>query len=174
MQSHAPTALQSTASEAQRAAHYADLLAELLAILEDEDDWTSAMATVSCVLHQALDYAHWTGFYRNPDDKELRVGPYQGGMGCLRIDFQRGVCGAAARTRQSQLVPHVHDFPGHIACSSSTLSELVVPVLTPGGQLLAVLDVDSDEPAAFTRADQVGLEQICRALGERYQGTRQR
>ncbi|KAL4451333.1 hypothetical protein ABPG77_009405 [Micractinium sp. CCAP 211/92] len=97
----------------------------------------------------------------------LVVGPYQGSLGCLRIPFSKGVCGAAARTRQTQLVPDVHAFPGHIACASTTQSEVVVPVLTPDGRLLAVLDVDSDLPAAFTDVDAQWLERLCADLGAR-------
>ncbi|KAL4420754.1 hypothetical protein ABPG75_010410 [Micractinium tetrahymenae] len=95
----------------------------------------------------------------------LVIGPYQGSLGCLRIPFSKGVCGAAARTRQTQLVPDVHAFPGHIACASSTQSEVVVPVLTPNGKLLAVLDIDSDLPAAFTGVDAQWLERLCADLG---------
>ena len=98
----------------------------------------------------------------------LVVGPYQGGHGCLRISFDRGVCGAAARTKATQLVPDVEAFPGHIACSSSTRSEIVVPVVTPDGYVLAVLDVDSDLPAAFTAIDQAPLEALCEDLGRRF------
>ena len=155
-----------------------DLLARRLgALLEGEDDWTAAMATVACELHHADARFHWTGFYRavrggepgaHPGDGLLVVGPYQGGHGCLRIPFARGVCGAAARERRTQLVPDVEAFPGHIACSSSTRSEIVVPVVTPGGRLLAVLDVDSDWPAAFDEADQAALEALCTDLGRRF------
>lgn len=97
----------------------------------------------------------------------LVIGPYQGSLGCLRIPFSKGVCGTAARTRQTQLVPDVHAFPGHIACASSTQSEVVVPVLTPDGRLLAVLDVDSDLPAAFTGVDVEWLERLGADLGAR-------
>ena len=107
-----------------RAARYEDVLERIDALLGDDADWISAMATVACELHHAFDYYHWTGFYRAVGPTLLAVGPYQGGHGCLHIDFDRGVCGAAARTRQTQLVPDVEAFPGHIACSSSTRSEL--------------------------------------------------
>jgi L-methionine (R)-S-oxide reductase len=104
----------------------------------------------------------------------LVIGPYQGGHGCLRIPFERGVCGAAARTRTTQRVPDVHAIPNHIACSSTTLSEIVVPVVTPSGVLLAVLDVDSDLPDAFDELDQQSLERVCAQLGERFDRTTQR
>ena len=147
---------------------YRELLAGILAMLEGERDWVAAMATVACELHQAFDGFHWTGFYRATGGDLLTVGPYQGGHGCIRIPFTRGVCGAAASSRRTQLVPDVHAFPGHIACSSTTRSEIVVPVIRPDGTLLAVLDVDSDRLSAFDVEDQVGLEQICAELGRRY------
>lgn len=147
---------------------YADVRARLDALLEDEDDWVAAMATVACELHHAFAHYHWTGFYRHTRPGLLVIGPYQGGHGCLRITFERGVCGAAARTKRSQLVPDVEAFPGHIACSSSTRSELVVPVLTPSGDVLAVLDVDSDDADAFTLEDQEHLEALCKKLGEQF------
>ncbi len=146
---------------------YARMYETIRLILEEEQDWTAAMATVACELHHAFEYFHWTGFYRNVDE-ELVIGPYQGGHGCLRISFDRGVCGAAARTKQTQLVEDVHQFEGHIACSSSTKSEVVVPVLTEDGRLLAVLDIDSDDPAAFDAQDAKGLETIAAWLGLRY------
>ncbi|TNF24523.1 MAG: GAF domain-containing protein [Deltaproteobacteria bacterium] len=126
------------------------------------------MATVACELHHAFGDFHWTGFYRAIDDHTLAVGPYQGGHGCLRIDFSRGVCGAAARTRTTQRVDDVAAFPGHIACSATTRSELVVPILRPSGAVLAVLDIDSDLPAAFSEVDQAALEALCAELGRRY------
>ncbi len=126
------------------------------------------MATVACELHGAFEAYDWTGFYRQTTPGMLVVGPYQGGHGCLRISFDRGVCGAAARTQTTQLVPDVEAFPGHIACSSTTRSEIVVPVVTPAGHLLAVLDVDSNAPAAFDETDQRHLEALCAALGRQF------
>ena len=155
-----------------RRTHYEEVRDRIASLLADEDDWTAAMATVACELHHAFRAWHWTGFYRAVSDSLLVVGPYQGGHGCLRIPFDKGVCGAAARTRETQLVFDVHAFPGHIACSSSTLSEIVVPVLRPDGSVLAVLDVDSDLHAAFDDLDQEYLEALCRNLGERYAGGR--
>lgn len=151
-----------------RAARYEEVRRRIEALLDGEDDWVAAMATVACELHHGFDHYHWTGFYRAVADDELAVGPYQGGHGCLRIPFSRGVCGAAARERATQLVPDVEAFPGHIACSSSTRSEIVVPVVAPDGRLLAVLDVDSDDPAAFDDVDQAHLEPLCAWLGRRY------
>ncbi len=150
-----------------RGARYDEVLARIRLLLNDEPDWTAAMATTVCELHHAFDHYHWTGFYRNVDG-ELVIGPYQGGHGCLRIAFGRGVCGTAAATLQTQLVPDVEEFPGHIACSSSTRSEIVVPVLSPDGRVLAVLDVDSDRPDAFHEVDRRKLEELAGDLGAAY------
>lgn len=147
---------------------YAHVREAIASLLDGEDDWIAAMATVACELHHAFAYYDWTGFYRAVGDDLLVIGPYQGAHGCLRIPFSRGVCGAAARTRETQLVPDVDAFPDHIACSSTTRSELVVPVLTPDGRLLAVLDVDSNAPAAFDEVDQRELEDLCAELGARF------
>jgi GAF domain-containing protein len=108
---------------------------------------------MACELHQSDDRFDWTGFYRVVGPELLKIGPYQGGHGCLVIPFARGVCGAAARTQQVQIVADVEDFPGHIACSSSTRSEIVLPVLGKGGRLIGVLDIDSDRPDAFNQHD---------------------
>jgi len=156
------------AGVAARAERYRRVREAIDALLEGEDDWIAAMATVACELSHAFAHFHWTGFYRAVSDRLLVVGPYQGTHGCLRIDFARGVCGAAATTRQTQLVPDVEAFPGHIACASSTRSEIVVPVLTPEGRVLAVLDVDSNELAAFDALDREQLESLCAMLGERF------
>ncbi|MCB9593087.1 MAG: GAF domain-containing protein [Sandaracinaceae bacterium] len=149
-------------------ARYEQVRAAIDSLLDGEDDWIAAMATVSCELHHAFDHYDWTGFYRAVGDDLLVIGPYQGSHGCLRIPFSRGVCGAAARTRQTQLVPDVEAFEGHIACSSSTRSEIVVPVLRPDGRVLAVLDVDSNAPAAFDAVDQEFLDALCAELGQRF------
>lgn len=152
--------------ETKRAA-YARVRASLAALLAEEEDWVSAMSTVVCELHHAFAYFHWTGFYRVVAPGMLAVGPYQGGHGCLRIPFDRGVCGAAARTQRTQLVHDVSSFPGHIACSATTQSEIVVPVIGDG-RLIAVLDIDSDVPAAFDETDRRELEALCAELGARY------
>lgn len=148
-----------------RSRQYEEVLRHIEALLEGEVDWIAAMATVASELHHSFDHYHWTGFYRAIDDDLLVIGPYQGGHGCLRIPFSRGVCGAAARSRTTQLVPDVDAFPGHIACSSTTRSEIVVPVITPSDRLLAVLDVDSNDPAAFDETDLRYLERLCDELG---------
>ncbi|MEX1056075.1 MAG: GAF domain-containing protein [Rhodothermales bacterium] len=151
---------------------YAETLKQIDALLEDETDWIAAMATTVSELHNAFEYFHWTGFYRAVSDDLLIVGPYQGGHGCLRIPFSRGVCGAAARKKQTQLVSDVQSFEDHIACSSTTRSEIVVPIVTPVGRLLGVLDVDSDYPAAFDEADRTHLEQLCDKLAREFSDTK--
>lgn len=140
----------------------------ITAILEGEEDWVTAMATVACELHNAFDHYHWTGFYRTTSPGMLKIGPYQGGHGCLTIPFDKGICGAAARTGETQDVPDVHARAEHIACSSSTNSEIVVPVKNSLGDVVAVLDLDSDLPAAFSSADVELSERICSWLGEIY------
>ncbi|WP_417262279.1 GAF domain-containing protein [Celeribacter sp.] len=132
---------------------YAGLSARLEALCAGEADEVALMATVACEVHQFDDRFHWTGFYRVVEENLLKIGPYQGGHGCLVIPFSRGVCGACARTRAVQLVPDVEAFEGHIACASSTRSELVLPVQNANGVLLGVFDLDSDLPAAFTEED---------------------
>jgi L-methionine (R)-S-oxide reductase len=130
------------------------ITAAIRALTHGETDTVSLMATVACEIHHAHPFADWTGFYRVTGPEMLKIGPYQGGHGCLVIPFSRGVCGAAARTGRIQNVPDVDAFPGHIACASSTRSELVLPVWNGTGTLLGVLDLDSDTPAAFTKEDE--------------------
>ena len=141
-------------------ADYATLARTIASLTEGETDEVALMATVVCELHHADDRFDWTGFYRVTEPGVLKIGPYQGGHGCLVIPFSRGVCGAAARTRQTQLVPDVDAFPGHIACASSTRSELVIPVFGPGERLIGVLDIDSNQPDAFTADDADKLREI--------------
>ena len=151
-----------------KTATYSDLRKQLRAVLADVSDPVTIMATSSCLIHEALPYASWTGFYRVVAPGMLRVGPYQGPLGCLEIPFDRGVCGAAARTGETQLVPDVHAFEGHIACDATARSELVLPVRSSTGELVAVLDLDSREPAAFDDEDRTGLEAIVEDLAERW------
>lgn len=134
-------------------ADYSTLSKTIKALTEGETDEVALMATVVCELHHSDDRFDWTGFYRVTEPEVLKIGPYQGGHGCLVIPFARGVCGAAARTGEVQLVPDVEDFPGHIACSSSTRSEIVLPVRNEDGQVIGVLDIDSNLPDAFTQED---------------------
>ncbi|QFT94648.1 Free methionine-R-sulfoxide reductase [Roseovarius sp. THAF9] len=141
-------------------ADYDTLSKTIGALTEGESDAVALMATVVCELHHADARFDWTGFYRVTEPKLLKIGPYQGGHGCLQIPFSRGVCGAAARTGEVQLVDDVDSFDGHIACASSTRSEIVLPVRDGQGRLLAVLDIDSDQPAAFDQGDADGLARI--------------
>lgn len=140
--------------------NYPDLAARIAALTEGESDAVALMATLVCEIHHADARFDWTGFYRVTAPGMLKIGPYQGGHGCLVIPFSRGVCGACARTGQAQLVPDVEAFADHIACSSSTRSELVLPVRDGSGQLIGVFDIDSDQPDAFTQADAVALQAI--------------
>ncbi len=134
-------------------ADYHALAQSIAALTEGESDRIALMATVVCEVHHADERFDWTGFYRVVGPELLKIGPYQGGHGCLTIPFSRGVCGAAARTGQVQLVPDVDAILDHIACASSTCSELVLPVHDAGGDLIAVFDIDSDQPDAFTQTD---------------------
>ncbi|MTE00223.1 GAF domain-containing protein [Paracoccus sp. YIM 132242] len=129
------------------------LHARIRALTQGETDEVALMATLACEIHHSDDRFDWTGFYRVVAPELLKIGPYQGGHGCLVIPFSRGVCGAAARTGQVQLVPDVNAFPGHIACASSTRSEIVLPVFGKNRRLIGVLDIDSDRPDAFTQDD---------------------
>ena len=141
-------------------ADYPALAARIAALTAGETDEVALMATVAAELHHADTRFDWTGFYRVTDPETLKIGPYQGGHGCLVIPFSRGVCGAAARTREVQLVPDVEAFPGHIACSSSTRSEIVLPVIGADDRLIGVLDIDSNRPDAFTETDAARLTEI--------------
>ena len=142
------------------AMNYDELASNIAALCHGETDAVALMATVVCEIHTTHPLADWTGFYRVVAPELLKIGPYQGGHGCLVIPFSRGVCGAVARTGKALLVPDVDAFPGHIACSSTTKSELVLPVWNGQGRLLGVLDLDSDTPAAFTETDKAGLTAI--------------
>lgn len=141
-------------------ADYGALAQTVDALTEGETDSVALMATLACEVHHADDRFDWTGFYRVVAPELMKIGPYQGGHGCLVIPFSRGVCGACARTGEVQLVPDVDAFPGHIACASSTRSELVLPVRDGTGQLIAVFDIDSDQPDAFDDTDAVELQAI--------------
>jgi len=139
---------------------YPSLARTLTSLTDGETDDIALMATTACEIHHADDRFDWTGFYRVTGPEMLKIGPYQGGHGCLQIPFSRGVCGAAARTGQVQIVADVDAFPGHIACASSTRSELVLPVRNKAGDLIAVFDIDSDQPDVFTREDADRLTEI--------------
>ena len=149
-----------------KAEMYTQTAKEIAAVLDGETNNIARMATVSCLLSEAFDYYFWTGFYLVDPAKpeELVVGPYQGTLGCLRIPFSRGVCGAAAKTQEVQIVHDVHEFPGHIACDVRSQSEIVVPVYAPDGSLFAVFDVDSSEIGSFDEGDAKGLASILKNL----------
>ena len=138
---------------------YATLHALAASTLAGVDDEIAMMATIASLVHHGLGFL-WTGFYRVAGPSMLRVGPYQGTVGCLDIEFGRGVCGAAARERRTIIVPEVSRFPGHIACDPRSRSEIVVPVIAANGALIAVFDIDSDRPARFDEEDQRGLERL--------------
>jgi GAF domain-containing protein len=141
-------------------ADYTDLAQTIKSLTDGETDAVALMATVACEVHHSDVRFDWTGFYRVVAPELMKIGPYQGGHGCLVIPFSRGVCGAAARSGETQLVADVDAFPGHIACASSTRSELVLPVRNAKGEIIAVFDIDSDQPAAFTQEDADALGAI--------------
>jgi GAF domain-containing protein len=147
---------------ADKAARYAEVAEEIASVLDGEPNRIARMATLSSMLADAFPAFFWTGFYLVDETKEneLVVGPYQGTLGCLRIPFGRGVCGAAAAERKTQIVPDVHAFPGHIACDSRSASEIVAPVFDGEGRLIAVFDVDATEKNAFDQVDAEWLERI--------------
>lgn len=139
---------------------YSELKGHCDSILEGVTDDVAAMATMAALIHHAFGYL-WTGFYRVVETGALlRVGPYQGSLGCLEIMFGRGVCGTAAAERRTMIVPDVARFPGHITCDPRSRSEIVIPVTDARGDLIAVLDVDSDQLDSFEREDQLGLERL--------------
>ncbi|MBW4706543.1 GAF domain-containing protein [Roseobacter sp. YSTF-M11] len=145
-------------------ADYGALAKSIAALTEGETDSVALMATVTCEVHHSDDRFDWTGFYRVTEPELLKIGPYQGGHGCLVIPFSRGVCGAAARTGEIQIIVDVEAFEGHIACASSTRSELVLPVTNAAGDLIAVFDIDSDKPDAFRQEDAQALSGILKSV----------
>jgi GAF domain-containing protein len=148
-------------STPEKESAYTEVSHQLEVILEGEEHSILKMATINCILREALPYYFWTGFYL-VHNGELIVGPYQGTLGCLHIAFGKGVCGTAAKTKQTQIVSDVHQFPGHIACDSKSQSEIVVPVFDKEENLIAVFDVDSTEKASFDEIDQKYLERLLR------------
>ena len=159
------SALSTLTPSLSKAETYAEVKAQIDAVVAGEPSRTARYATAACLLSQAFAHFFWTGFYvRDGERDALVVGPYQGTLGCLRIPFGKGVCGTAAATGETQLVDDVHAFPGHIACDSRSESEIVVPVFDGAGKLAAVLDVDATVKAAFDADDKEGLEAICADL----------
>jgi GAF domain-containing protein len=133
----------------------------MLGVLAGLDDDIAGMATLASLLHHSFGHL-WTGFYRVVGPQLLRVGPYQGTLGCLEITFGRGACGTSAAERRTVIVPDVSRFPGHITCDARSKSEIVVPVLDRAGSLIAVLDIDSERRATFDQTDADGLERVLR------------
>lgn len=138
-----------------------EIYQRIMALVTGETDEIALMATIVCELHHAFPYFNWTGFYRVVEPRVLKVGPYQGGHGCLVIPFERGICGRCARLGKTLNIRDVHAEPDHIACSATTRSEIVVPVFDSNGNVRAVLDVDSNTPAAFDETDEKFLEKVC-------------
>lgn len=156
-----------TSVDMDKTQRYREVRSRLDALVQPDTDWFATLSTVCGELHNAFDAFHWTGFYRTVRPAHLQVGPYQGGHGCIDIAFGRGVCGTSAAEKRTIRLADVHSFPGHIACSSTTRSEIVTPVVTFHGEVVAVLDVDSDWPDAFDEVDERELESLCAWLSER-------
>jgi GAF domain-containing protein len=151
-----------------KSSRYHEVATRIQALIAGERDVIAVMATMVCELRHAFTHFDWVGFYRVTEPGVLKIGPYQGGHGCLVIPFERGVCGRCAREKVSQVVPDVTASAYHIACASTTRSEIVVPVLDFRGEVRAVLDVDSNTPGAFDDADRTKLERIVLELGALY------
>ena len=152
--------------------NYKLLVEQIKALIEGERDVVAVMANVAAAIHEAMGF-WWTGFYRvmpkaGSNDNELVLGPFQGPVACMHIAFGRGVCGTAWERRQTIVVPDVEQFPGHIACSSLSRSEIVVPVLSASGEVKAVLDIDSKELSTFDDIDRQYLEAICSMIAPIY------
>jgi len=147
-------------SATDRAEQYAELARQVDGLLHGETQLIANAANFAALVFHALPELNWCGFYF-AEGQELVVGPFQGKPACVRIAFGRGVCGTAAATRQTQVVPDVHAFAGHIACDSASRSEIVVPLLRRDGSLLGVWDVDSPRPARFDEVDRVGMQALC-------------
>lgn len=152
-------------STGSKADLYRDLASALTAITDGEPDPIANMANAAALIWQFLPDLNWAGFYRNVGG-ELMLGPFQGKAACIRIPIGKGVCGAAAETLETQLVPDVHAFPGHIACDADSRSELVVPIVRDGA-LIAVLDLDSPSPARFDDQDAAGCEALAAILSSK-------
>ena len=153
-----------TSAAADTTVMYRDLLSAVDGLTTGEPDAVANMANVAALIWETLPDLNWAGFYRNVDG-ELVLGPFQGRPACIRIPFGTGVCGAAAATQQVQRVEDVHAFPGHIACDAASVSELVVPIVRDG-KLIAVLDLDSPNPARFTEEDEAGCVAVCDLLAK--------
>jgi GAF domain-containing protein len=150
---------------------YRELRTRIEGLLEPSSDPIALMANLAAAIHNALPYASWTGFYRVVGPELLRVGPFQGAVACVDIPIDRGVCGAAARSGETQLVDDVHAFSGHIACDADTRSEIVVPVRDDSGRVTAVLDIDSHQPGAFDAVDRRSLEDLVASFSHHLSAT---
>ena len=144
--------------ENSKSKKYEQLLPQVKSLVEGESDVIAKMANVAALLHSEFGF-WWTGFYRVVND-ELLLGPFQGPLACVHIGYGRGVCGTAWKERRTQVVPDVEQFPGHIACSSESRSEIVVPMFDANGNVTAVLDIDSRDLATFDQVDQCYLERL--------------
>ena len=145
-----------------KAQKYQTLVSQIASLIEGESDLIAVMSNVAAAIHQEMHF-WWTGFYRVVDN-ELLLGPFQGPVACMHIPFGRGVCGTAWKRQETVVVPDVEQFPGHIACSSASRSEIVVPVFNREGTVIAVLDIDSEKLATFDDVDRQYLEQICQLI----------
>ncbi|WP_186024710.1 GAF domain-containing protein [Burkholderia gladioli] len=155
----------STSPAATKSELYETLVAQARSLIESETDLVANAANFSSLVYHSLEGLNWAGFYLF-DGTELVVGPFQGKPACVRIPLGKGVCGTAARTRETQVVRDVHEFPGHIACDSASQSEIVVPLVADDGALIGVWDVDSPELARFDDEDRRGMEALCRVFVE--------
>ena len=142
--------------------NYQELIAQVRALTDGVPHWIANFANASAAIWQAMDGINWAGFYIL-EDGILVLGPFQGKPACIEIPMGRGVCGTAAAEQKTQLVPDVHQFPGHIACDSASNSEIVVPIFQDG-KVWGVLDIDSPYYARFTQEDQAGLEALVKVL----------
>ena len=149
---------------ASRTQIYAELFPQIDSLISDEPDTIANLANITAVLKEAFEF-FWVGFYLKKED-QLVLGPFQGPLACTRIDLDKGVCGLAYSRREAVIVPNVDEFPGHIACSSASRSEIVVPIFGTDNEVFGVLDVDSDRLNDFGTDDKLGLEEICRLIGK--------
>ena len=149
-------------TESMKEEQYKLLVSQIASLIDGEGDMIAVMSNVAAAIHQTMGF-WWTGFYRVIDD-ELVLGPFQGPVACMHIPYGKGVCGTAWQRAETVIVPDVEQFPGHIACSSESRSEIVVPVFGNDGKVMAVLDIDSERLATFDDTDRKYLEEICQRI----------